>query len=184
MQPEQPPRDLIETIVEAGRWAPNHHLTQPWRFFVLAGNAREALGEAMAAAAARAGGPGLDGPKATAETRRAILEKERQKPLRAPVVVVVAVEPSSAPNVVRDEELWAGATAAQNILLAAHAVGLAARWRTGPAAFAPEVRDHLGLGPTAQVIGFLYIGYPTATPAPAQRTELPTVVNWLGWPDA
>src|SRR5436305_566295 len=50
VRPDAPPRELIERVVEAGRWAPNHHLSQPWRFFVLSGSARNALGDAMAAA--------------------------------------------------------------------------------------------------------------------------------------
>lgn len=45
---ECPPKALIEQLLEAATWAPNHRLTEPWRFFVLAGEAREELGEAIA----------------------------------------------------------------------------------------------------------------------------------------
>ncbi|MEM3892262.1 MAG: nitroreductase family protein [Nitrososphaerales archaeon] len=51
-KPDEPPKELIEKILDAGTWAPTHHLTEPWKFFVLTGKAREKLGEAMAQALA------------------------------------------------------------------------------------------------------------------------------------
>src|SRR5262245_19210488 len=62
-----PPRETIEAILEAASWAPNHHLSEPWRFVVIAGAAREALGEAMA----RGKTAGLDADAAAAEYERA-----------------------------------------------------------------------------------------------------------------
>jgi nitroreductase len=73
------PRELITTLLDAAVWAPNHRLTEPWRFFVLTGEARAAMGEAIAARLEADGG-------ATAGA----LDAARTKLLRAPVVVVVA----------------------------------------------------------------------------------------------
>jgi nitroreductase len=108
-------------------------------------------------------------------------DKERAKPLRAPVVIVVAVEPSDAPEVVPIEEVLSGGAAAQNMLLAGEALGLAVRWRTGPAAYAPEVKEFLGLSPQAHIVGFLYVGFPLGAPAPVARAPLERHVRWMGW---
>ncbi|MCS7051977.1 MAG: nitroreductase family protein, partial [Thermomicrobium sp.] len=114
VRPDPVPQELIQQVLEAANWAPNHHLTQPWRFFVLRGEARRALGDVLAR-----------DPSLSPAKREAI----RQKPLRAPVVIAVAVEPD--PHRPLLDELCAGAAAVQNLLLAAHALGLGAIWRTG-----------------------------------------------------
>lgn len=177
---ERPPRHLIEMVVEAGRWAPNHHLSEPWRFIVLAGAARDTLGAAMADALA----DGLAGNGAEAldeQARQRLLDRERHKPLRAPVVIVVAVEPSSDPQIVPSEDVLAGAAAVQNMLLAAEAVGLAAIWRTGPAAYASPVKAALDLSPTTHIIGFLYMGYPSGPAGQGERSNGHGQTRWLGW---
>ncbi|HKO24103.1 MAG TPA: nitroreductase family protein, partial [Chloroflexota bacterium] len=118
VKPEQPPRALVERVIEAATWAPNHFHTRPWRFVVVAGEARRALGAVMADALREH----LEEPDG--ERAMALLEKERNKPLRAPVVIAVAVVPSPEPRVVEIEEICAGAAGVQNLLLAADALGL------------------------------------------------------------
>ncbi|ACZ43071.1 nitroreductase [Thermobaculum terrenum ATCC BAA-798] len=168
---DPPPRELIEQVLEAAVTAPNHHLTQPWRFFVIAGSARERLGEAMAAAESRAH---PDSPQAA-------LDRVRAKPLRAPVIIAVAVQPSDDPRALEIEEVEAGAAAVQNMLLAAHALGLAAMWRTGDAAYADEVKAFLGLDTSAHIIGFIYLGYAAITPPDPPRRSAAELTQWLGW---
>jgi nitroreductase len=180
VRPDRPPRELIEQVLEAGRWAPNHHLTEPWRFFVLSGGAREALGDAMAVAMSN---QAAAGGEHAAEAHARARDKERKKPLRAPVLIVVAVEPVDSPEVVPMEEVLAGGAAAQNMLLAAHALGLAARWRTGPAAYAREVKEFLGLSLQAHIIGFLYVGYPLGPATTVHRAPLDRHARWMGWED-
>src|SRR4051812_16026918 len=87
--PEVPPRALIEQIIEAAVWAPNHHLTEPWRFFVLTGEARVAFGTAMAEGQR----PHLD-PTLPAARVDDLLAKASGKALRAPVIITIAVEPA------------------------------------------------------------------------------------------
>lgn len=171
VSPEEPPEELIHTMLEAATWAPNHYLTEPWRFIVLRRDARNRLGEALgAAAAARESDPEL------AEAAR---QKIAVKPLRAPYIIAVAVEPDSREKVVEIEEIAATAAATQNMLLAAEALGLGAIWRTGWACYTPQVREFLGLSERATVLGFVYVGYP-AQPAPA-RTRRPVgeVARWM-----
>lgn len=171
-----PSRAEIEQLLEAATWAPNHRLTQPWRFYVLAGEARRELGEVFARSLAAA--LPVDAPD-----RQAALDKARGKPVRAPVVIVAAVVPEQGPKVVEIEEVAAGAAAVQNMLLAAHELGLAAIWRTGEPAYDPAVKAFFGLPTSAYILGFIYVGYldphaplPRMTRAPAgARTQ------WLGW---
>lgn len=178
VRPERPPREAIEQILEAATWAPNHRLTEPWRFVVLAGEARRDFGRALAEAQTRdrPAGDAAD----PAEAARAA-EKAAAKPLRAPVVIAVAVEPGVGPKIVEIEEVAAGAAAVQNMLLAAQALGLATIWRTGAPTYDPAVKAFFGLGPGAHLLGFVYVGYPDG-PAPArERTPAAGRTRWLGW---
>ena len=177
MAPDSPPRDAIERILDAAVCAPNHYLTEPWRFIVLTGDAREPLGRAQEAALRAT----LDDPDAP--EHQAALAKERAKPLRSPVVVVVAVEPSPSTKSVWLEEVCATAAAVQNMLLAAHAEGLAAIWRTGETAYSAEVKEALGLSADAQVIGIVYLGYADRAQPPAARAARGVPVEWRGWDD-
>jgi nitroreductase len=159
MRPDPVPRELIEKLLAAGAQAPNHHKVRPWRFFVIAGPARERLGEAMATALLKAN------PAALPEA----LAVERAKPLRAPVLIAIAVDKPSGPKIVEIENVCAAAAAGQNILLAGHALGLGTMWRTGAAATCPEVKELLGLELDQHLIGFIYVGYPVADmPAPTR----------------
>ena len=173
---ERPPRELVQRLIEAACWAPNHFMTQPWRFVVLTGRARDELGEVMARAlAARLQHQG----KAATDEQ---LAAERARPLRAPVVIVAAVEPNTTdPRVVEVEEIVAGAAAVQNLLLAAHALGLATAWRTGDAAYDPMVKEHLGLSPRAHILGFIYLGYPDGELPPPKPRDPASRTTWKGW---
>ena len=173
--PERPPRETIERVLEAATWAPNHHLTQPWRFVVLAGEARRRLGETIARAT-------LGEP--TTEEERAAFERAAAKPLRAPVVIAVAVEPAGSGKIPEIEEVAAGAAAVQNLLLAAHALGLAAIWRTGGGCYQAAVKEHLGFGPASHLIGLVYLGYPVADPPVRERIPADSLTVWRGWNDA
>jgi nitroreductase len=162
VQPDPVPRELIEQLLEAAVWAPNHHLTQPWRFFVLTGEARVALGEVLAR------------DPALAPDKRAVI---RQKPLRAPVLIAVAVEPDPKRPLL--DEIAAGAAAVQNLLLAAHALGLGAIWRTGRAIEDPAVKAFLGLPDRAVLLGFVYLGFPAVVPEPPARRPAQEVTVWF-----
>jgi nitroreductase len=168
------PEALVEQVIEAATWAPNHRLTEPWRFVVLTGEARTALGKVMAQSLRERL------PEAERESAGARLEKERNKPLRAPVLIAVAALPSSDPRVLESEEVAAVAAAVQNMLLAAEALGLGAMWRTGDAAFDPAVKAFLDLPPEAHVVAFVYMGYPEPTPRRPREPAGKRHTVWLG----
>lgn len=162
LRPDPVPRELVEQLLEAATWAPNHHLTQPWRFVVLTGTAREALGEVLARDAS------------LSPAKREVI---RQKPLRAPVLVAVAIEPD--PQRPPLDEIAAGAAAVQNLLLAAHALGLGAIWRSGRAIDDPAVKAFLGLSERAILLGFVYLGYPALVPSPPPRRPVAELTVWF-----
>ena len=165
-----PARESIERLLRAGIRAPTHHLTQPWRFVVLVGNSLRELGEAWARGAERLG----DDP-----------ESVREKPLRAPVVICVIENPHlDNPKVVEVEEHHATGAAMQNILLAAHAMGLGAMLRTGPAASRPQVRDYLAVEEEELIAGFIYLGRKPAgddARPMTRRADAEDVTDWRGW---
>jgi len=172
MTSELPDRALIERILEAGTWAPNHHLTEPWRFFVLEGSARARLGEVMAKVAASR--------EPSAEAAHSAAERAAGKPLRAPWVIGIAVEPADDPSIPELEEIAAGCAAAQNMLLATDALGLAAIWRSGWITFEPEIRTFFGLSPRARMLGFIYVGFPAMPPPARSRRNVAEVTTWMG----
>lgn len=166
-------RELVEQVIEACSWAPNHRGTEPWRFVVLTGESRERLGEVMENALRRRMA------EAGREPSREQLDKERAKPLRAPVLVAVAAVPSKDPKVIEVEEVAATAAGIQNMLLAAQALGLGAMWRTGDAAYDPSVKEFLGFPPEAHVVAFVYLGYPDIVPPPIRKTDARSKTRWM-----
>jgi len=175
MTSERPTRKQIERLLESATHAPNHHKVQPWKFVVLAGKARAELGAIMAESLADR----LEGT--TNDKAQAILNKERNKLLRSPVVIVVAAERPNLPKVLEIENIEATAAAVQNMLLTAEEMGLACMWRTGDAAYDPRVKEWLGLTPDEHIVSFLYVGFP-AIPR-LERFPIPfeTKTTWLGW---
>jgi nitroreductase len=163
------PAELIERLLSAAVQAPNHYKVRPWRFVVLTGAARERLGQVMADSL-RAQHP--DYPEAA-------FEKERNKLLRAPVVIAVGVDRPSEAKVLEIENVCATAAACQNLLLAAHAEGLAAKWRTGDPAYDPTVKQALGFEADQHLIAFLYIGYPEHASALVERPSYEDRTSWL-----
>jgi nitroreductase len=174
---ERPPRAVIEELLEAATWAPNHHVTEPWRFVVIAGEAREAFGAVMAEAKVAGMDPAVKDVPAE-------YERARKKALRAPVIIAVVVDLADDAKAVAIEEIAAGAAATQNLLLAAHALGLAAIWRTGDPAYDPTVKTFLGFAPSAHIVGFVYLGYPTVVSTRHKHTPAVELTRWLGWGDA
>jgi len=164
------PRELIEQVIEAATWAPSHHNTQPWRFVVMTGEGRKLLGEGYANVYTATTGDH------DAEKR----EKEVKKAFRSPVVIAAICSPSDDPRAVMEEELAAAQAAVQNLLLAVHAVGLAAIWRSGAPMVHGAMREQFKLREDEQIVGFIYIGYPDMTPNAPLRRSVQEVTEWVG----
>lgn len=141
---EPVPREVLEELLELARWAPNHNLTNPWRFRVLGPGALERL---KTAAGPEAGGK-LD---------------------RAPTLVVASVALTGDP-VGDEEDVCATACATYIVLLAAHARGLAGYWRTPAVLRTPEGRAAVGVGEDERILGLIHLGRPRQEkPAPERE---------------
>ena len=122
------------------------------------GEGRDVLGNALGDIQA------AGGDDTSEEAVNAARESGRTKAYRAPVVIGVAVEPSTDPKVIELEEYGAVFAAIQNMLLQIHELGLGAVWRTGEPCFHTLMNQAFGLKPEDKMLGFLYIGYPDMEP--------------------
>ncbi len=147
------PRDQVDQLLELARWAPNHNLTNPWRFRVL-------------------------GPRALERLKLAAGPESAPKLDRAPTLVVCSCVVSGDP--VQDEEdLHATACAAYIVLLAAHGRGLAGYWRTPEVLRTDAGRAAVGLGEGERFVSLIHLGEPVQErPAPA-RAPAPETATYL-----
>lgn len=149
----------MELLLKAALRAPDHGVVRPWRFVVVEGQDRQRLGEVFVRAQL------LDDP----DSDQAALDKVAGNPLRAPTILVVVAETDPVSRVPVIDQIMAVAAAAQNIMVAAHALDLGAMWRTGRMAEHPLVKQQLGFADKDEIVGYLYLG----TPAPGTRKALP-----------
>lgn len=163
------PREMIEKLLSAAVQAPNHYKVRPWRFVVLTGEGRNKLGEVMAASQ-RYQHP--DFPQAA-------FDKTCGLPLRSPLLIAVGVDKPTEEKVLEIENISAVSAACQNLLLAAHGLGLAAKWRTGEWARDAKVKELLGFSADQHIVGFLYIGYPVSVLEPKQRPSFEDRTVWM-----
>ena len=167
------PSELIEQIIEAGTYAPNHFRTEPWRFFVLSGEGRKKLGDVFGEITKS------ELEDLESEVSQKKIERSQNNPLRSPTIIAVGVEPSDRNNVILKEEFAAVNAGVQNMLLTAHALGLGAIWRTGAICYHPKVTEFFGLSEHGEIIAFIYLGYPDVDPAPRKRTDGKELTTWM-----
>jgi nitroreductase len=151
--PEPVPRATLVELFDVARLAPNHHLTQPWRFRVL-------------------------GPETLARLKETAGPSEAAKLDRAPTLAVVSAALTG--DLVGDEEdVCATAAATMLVLLAATERGLASYWRTPGVLRTPKGREALGIPPGERVLGLLHFGSPEREPAPRERDPVDAYVEFL-----
>jgi len=144
---------IVRELVDLARWAPNHKVTNPWRFRLL-------------------------GPETRARIAELVPEAEVIKLRRAPTLVLVTAVPSEDP-VLAEEDVRATAAATYAMLLAATARGVASYWRT-PACFRePTVRDLVGLAENEVVVALVHLGPPVTDPPAKERTPVEDVFTAL-----
>lgn len=179
MTDARPTRQQIERLLEAATHAPNHHKVQPWRFIVLAGESRAKLGDVMAASLTER----LSKATTTLDPEKArpLIDKERNKLLRSPVVIVAVAEHPTQPKVLAIENIEATAAAVQNMLLVAEEMGLAAMWRTGDAASDPRVKRWLGIDVADHIVAFVYLGFSAIPKLERHPTPFEEKTTWIGW---
>lgn len=151
--PDPVDRDTVLELLEAARFAPNHHLTQPWRFRVL-------------------------GPEALAALKDCTGESEAKKLDRAPTLAVASAQLSG--EVVQDEEdVCATAAAIMLVLLAATERGIASYWRTPAILRTARGREAIGITGGERVLGLLHFGSPVREPAARERAGTDAYATFL-----
>lgn len=159
-------REVIARLLDTAVWAPNHRLTEPWRFFVLEqdGEARHQLADLAYEQSLENGG-------------RNRAEAARKKIMEPPALIYVYSVTDDKEEVTR-ENYASVCCAVQNISLAAVAEGLAVTWETGRTTRLPKMHKVLGAKKSWQMVGSLLIGYPDEKPEPA-RTPAENFTRWL-----
>lgn len=148
-------RETLLELLELGRWAPNHHLTNPWRFRVV-------------------------GPQALQRLKDAVGPDGASKLDRAPTLVAVSYTITPQDPVADEEDLLAAGCAAYAVLLGAHARGLAAYWRTPAILREPAGRAALDIpGDTERCIALLHLGPARQEQRVPERAPLDDVVAFL-----
>jgi nitroreductase len=143
---EPVPEAVVRELVEIARWAPNHKLTNPWRFRLL-------------------------GPKTRAAIDELVPEAEVIKLRRAPTLVLVTAIRSDDP-VLGEEDVLATAAATYALLLAATERGLASYWRTPSCFREPAVRSALGLAEGEVIVALVHLGSPVTDPPAKERAPV------------
>ncbi len=146
-------RELLDELLELARWAPNHHLTNPWRFRVV-------------------------GPQALVKLKRAAGPEAASKLERAPTLVAATSLRAEDP-VQYQEDLCATACAVYAVLLAAHGRGLAGYWRTPEVLRTPEGLKALGIPPSEHFVALIHLGWPRQEKRPPERLPPKDFIAYL-----
>ncbi len=156
----------LEQILQVALSAPDHGRLYPYRFIAIRGDARYRLSEIFVQATMRRE-PDVD---------PAYLAKQREKPLRSPLIVVVVASLVESEKIPEIEQMLSAGAAAHNVLLASNALGFGSVWLTGANAYDEYVRGELGLADNEHVVGFIYLGTPELNIPPR---PLPAVDKFL-----
>lgn len=170
-RPDPVPREQVEQILEAAVWAPNHKLTQPWEFYVIAGATKERL--------ARLRGE-LKSRKATDPAQAdKVYEKAYNGLVTPPYAILVAQVLNPSDPVREHEDTLAVAAAVQNLMLAAHALGLGTFWGSGPLVNHPETFEMLSIPEGRRGLGLIFLGYPAKEERTPERVPASAKTRWF-----
>jgi nitroreductase len=169
------PRGVIQELIELAVWAPNHRLTEPWRFYVLDGAALDTLGAiASQVVVKNVLGSGAEIGIATRKGEEAAATWSS-----IPAALYVTTLRDENPEI--DEENYGAVCCAiQNLSLAAHAAGLATSWASGAVVQAPALHEFVGAGANEKMVGLIRLGYPDLSVAPkGRRKAASSVTTWV-----
>ncbi len=164
------PRQEMERLLDAAVQAPNHRMTEPWRFYVLGPRARRAYGEAVGARKARK----VDDPSAAG----AVLEKVAGSHEALPAMLAVSVVQDEDPGV-REEDYAATFMAIENLCLLAHADGLGTHIKTGGVMDDPGAREAVGVTEGERIVATIFLGFPAQLPEPKPRRAAVDLTTWV-----
>lgn len=163
-----PDRAELDEIMTMAARSPDHGKLAPWRFIVFRGDARRAAGERIAGVARNNG----------VEDDR--LQDERDRFIRAPVVVAVVSTAAPHPKIPEWEQVLSAGAVCMNLLHAAKALGYSAQWLTEWMCYDAEAAAACGVCPGEKIAGFIHFGTPTTPPTERDRPPLDTLVTEFG----
>lgn len=143
-----PTGEALEKILQAGMRAPDHGTLQPWHFFIIENDGRDRFSAVLEQAARENGGD------------EKAIDKARNAPFRAPLIITVVAKCQDHPKVPQWEQLLSAGCAVMAMQMAALAQGYNGIWRSGPLTDSPIVREAFNCGEQDRIVGFLYLGTP------------------------
>ena len=169
-------REEIETLLDGATLAPNHRLTQPWRFYVLGPDARYGYGLALGARKARKV-PDPSNADAVRELRERIAEEHRALP--AMIAVAVVDDPASTDAQLREENFAATMMAVENLSLAAVEMGLGTHIKTGAIMDDPAARAAACARDGERIVAIVNVGTPADVPPAKPRESASVLTTWV-----
>ena len=166
----EPSREEIEALLELVAQAPNHRMTQPWRFYVLGPVARRGYGAALGARKAKR----VNDPAAAREVVESVAA--RLEALPAMIAVAVEVHENSE---IREEDYAATWMGIQNLALAAEAAGLGTHVKTGAVMDDPRSRAAVGVPDSERIVAIVNLGEPATVPDPKRRVPARDLTTWV-----
>lgn len=163
-----PTPEQLRQILTVGARVPDHKKLAPWRFIVFEGDARKSVGEVFAKACQ------AEESQPPSHVR---LDMERERFLRAPLVVAVVSSLKPRPGAPEWEQILSAAAVCYNTCLAANALGFGTTWLTEWIAYSKTVREALGLKESERISGFLYIGQPMEKPEERERPVVEALIT-------
>jgi nitroreductase len=171
-RPDPVPREIVERLLDCAVRAPNHKLTEPWRFTVLTGRARDRLAEIRAKhRLKRYSDPGT--PEALAGADK-VRRESRETPLY--IVAMVAVNPD---EITREEDYAATMMAVANLMIAAESLGLGTHLKSGGVMREPELIELAGVPEKFRMVGLISLGYPAEQDPPRRRKPAAELTRWV-----
>ncbi len=162
--------EAIRQILSMAVLAPNHRMTEPWRFYVLGPEARAAYGAALGARKAKR--------VEDEEAARAVIEKVEATHRDLPAMMAVSMPLDDNPEI-REEDYAATYMAIQNLCLAACAIGLGTHVKSGAVMDDPRARAAVGVGEGERIVATIHMGEPAETPSPKTRHDAADDTTWV-----
>jgi nitroreductase len=163
-------RDIVERVLGNAIWAPNHGMTQPWRFHVFAGEARRRLSAFMGEEYTR-----LTPPEKFLQKKH---DNHVHRPMQSSVAIALCMARDPKGKISEMEEMFAVACGVQNMYLTCTAYGLGGFWSTGAVITGEGMRGFLGLGEQDRCLGLFYMGYPSVEWPKGYRKPLVEFMSW------
>ena len=163
-------REEIEPLLEAAVHAPNHRMTEPWRFYVLGPEARRGYGRALGMRKAKR----VEDPDAAREVTRKVEDKHASLPAMLAVSMVLDENLE-----IREEDYAATFMAIQNLSLAAHAAGLGTHLKTGAVMDDPSSRSAVGVPENERIVATIELGEPASMPEAKTRRRASELTTWV-----